>query len=326
MHTWQQLVRERLRGVNLEGAREAQVVEELAQYLEDAYDECRARGASADEALQRALTELADTRRLVRQLRKQEPAWQDPPPVLSRNRGGMSVFTLLYDFKMAFRSLRNRPGFSLMVIGMLALGIAANAAIFSILDGFFLRPLPFRDPGRLVDLDEIAPKWNLQFVGISNADSVGWRAAAAFEGMAFYRTSDVTLTGGESAQRVRAAQATHDLPALPGLQPALGRGFSPEEDKPGGAPVAMISYGFWRRVYGGDPSVLGQTIQLSNNPFTVIGVLPAEAVIPDRADVWRPLQLDPNRNNGWYLRGIGRLNRGVSIDQARADLLRVHKL
>jgi putative ABC transport system permease protein len=326
MHNWRQLVRGRLRGVNLEGAREAQVVDEIAQYLEDAYDECRARGVPADEALQRALSELADTRGLVRQLRKQEPAWQDPPPILSRHRGGMSMFTLLYDFKMASRSLRNRPDFGLMVIGMLALGIAANAAIFSIVNGFFLRPLPFHDPGRLVDLDEIAPKWNLQFVGISNADSFGWRAAPAFEGMAFYRTSDVTLTGAESARRVRAAQVTHDLLALLGLHPALGRGFSSDEDKPGGTPVAMISHGFWRRVYGGDPGVLGRTIQLSNNPFTVIGVLPPEAVIPDRADVWRPLQLDPNQINGWYLHGIGRLNRGISINQARSDLLRVHAL
>src|SRR5690242_2431096 len=109
---------------------------------------------------------------------------------------------------MAFRSLRSRPGFSLMVAGMLALGIAANAAIFSILDGFFLRPLPFREPGRLVELDETAPKWNLEFVGISNADSFGWRASTAFDGMAFYRTGDATLTGGDNAQRVRVGQVT----------------------------------------------------------------------------------------------------------------------
>lgn len=233
---------------------------------------------------------------------------------------------LVDDLRIACRTLRTKPAFSLMVIGMLALGIAGNAAIFSIFNGLFLRPLPFAEPERLVDLDETAPKWNLKFVGVSNPDFHAWRRDnQTFEGMAFFDGRSFNLSGLGVAQRVRGARVTHDLVSVLGLKLALGRNFLPEEDRPGGAKVALVGYDLWQRLFNGDRNVLGRILQLDNQPYTVVGVLPREAAFPSQAELWVPLAADPDKGGGYYLSGVGRLKRGVSPEQARADLLRVHK-
>ncbi|HEY1341109.1 MAG TPA: ABC transporter permease [Bryobacteraceae bacterium] len=327
MPEWKETVRRRLAGVQIEGSREAQVVEEVAQYLEDCYEARRARGENEDEAQRATLDELRDTGALVRQLRRApRPALPDPPRRLPR-RPGVFLSTVIYDLRTGMHSLKSRPAFSLMAIGMLAMGIAANAAIFSIYDGLFLRPLPVPEPDRLVDLDEKAPKWNLTHVGVSNPDFYAWRRDnSTFDSMAFFTQSDVNLTGGETAQRIHGARVTHDLMRVLRLEPVLGRGFLPEEDKPGApAKVVMIGYGLWQRVFGGDRNIVGRPLQLSGQTYNVIGVLPPEAVFPEPAEMWAPLGVE-EKFTGWYLSGIGRLKPGVTLDQARADLLRVHQV
>jgi len=230
------------------------------------------------------------------------------------------------DLKIACRTIRSKPAFSLMVIGMLALGIAGNAAIFSIFNGLVLRPFPSPEPERLVDLDETAPKWNLKFVGVSNQDYYVWRRDnKTFEGMAFFGGISFNLSGHGVAQRVRGMRVTHDMVNVLGLKLALGRNILPEEDRPGGTKVALLRYDLWQRLFNSDRNVLGRILQLDNQPYTVVGVLPREAVFPPQAELWAPLAADPNRGDGWYLSGVGRLKRGVSLEQARADLLRVHK-
>ena len=232
----------------------------------------------------------------------------------------------MHDLKMAFRNIRTRPSFSLMVIGMLALGVAGNAAIFSVFNSLFLRPLPFAEADRLIDLDETAPKWGLKFVGVSGPDFYEWRKSnSTFQGMAFFRGPSYNLSDRGNAQRVTGAQVTRDMLDVLGLKPAMGRNFSPEEDRPGGAKVALLNYGLWQRMFQGDRNVLGRVLKLDEEAYTVIGVLPRDAVFPDRAELWTPLAADTNRNNGYYLNGVGRLKPGVSLEQARADLMRVHK-
>jgi predicted permease len=216
--------------------------------------------------------------------------------------------------------------FSLMVVGMLAVGIAGNSAIFSIFNGLFLRPLPFERPDRLVDLDETAPKWNLKYVGVSNPDYAAWRKEnRTFESMAFFDGASFNLSGRGQAQRVRGARVTRDLLDVLRLKPALGRDFLEKEDRPDGEKVALIGYDLWQRLFGGDPNTVGQILQLDNQPYTIIGILPREALFPSEAELWIPLAVDVNRAEGWYLNGVGRLKEGVSIDQARADLVRVHR-
>jgi predicted permease len=325
MPEWKQIIRERLQGSKLDGAREAEIVDELAQHLEDRYDALRSAGASESEARRQALAELNDSALLGEELRKlRHPA---PPEPLGVPASGAYFSGFASDVKLALRNIGTKPAFSLMVIGMLALGVAGNTAIFSIFNGLFLRPLPFPEAERLIDLDETAPKWNLHYTGVSNADLYLWREHnSTFDGMAFFDNSSFNLSDHRTAQRVVGAAVTCDLLNVLGLKPLLGRNFLPEEDRPKGPHVALLGYNLWQRMFRGDRDVLGHVLKLDNESYTVIGVLPAEAVFPDRADIWVPLQADRNpADTGWYLGGVGRLKRGVSAEQAAADLLRVHK-
>ncbi len=229
------------------------------------------------------------------------------------------------NLKLALRILSRKPGYSLAVCAMLAVGIAGNTAIFSIYNGLFLRPLPFRGGDRLVDLDETAPKWNLRFVSIANPDFHAWREQnSTFEQMAFYIGRDCSLSGHGPAQRVQSLRVTRGMLDVFQLQPALGRNFLPEEDRPNGAKVVLLGYDLWRRQFNGDPNVLGRVLKLDAEPFTVVGVLPAEAVFPIAADVWFPLAAGTEAGS-FYLSGIGRLKPGVTMEQARADLTRIHR-
>ena len=323
MPDWREIVRERLAGSELDGTRESEIVDEMAQHLEDRYVELRTRGASKPDARRLVLEEL-NSERLIEDLRKaRRPSAQQlgaPAPT------GGYLSGVTHDLKMALRAIRLKPAFSLMVVGMLALGIAGNAAIFSIFNGLFLKPLPFADSERLVDLDETAPKWNLKFVGISAPDYYNWRKGnRTFDGLACFDTGDFNLSGLGSAQRVYGASVTYDLLDVFGLKPALGRNFLSEEDRPGGAKVVLLGYELWRRMFNGDRGVLGRILQLDTQPYTVVGVLPREAAFPGQSQLWVPLQLDPNKHTGFYLNGVGRLKRGVSIERARANLLSVHR-
>jgi putative ABC transport system permease protein len=307
MPDWKAIVRERLAGLGLRGAREAEIIEELAQDLEERYSELRAQGLPEAEARSRAEAVLAHSERIA------APA--EPAAPLCGFR---------HDVRLALRNMRTRPVFTSLAIVMLALGIGGNAAIFSIFNGMFLRPLPFPNSERLVDLDETAPKWNLKYVGVSNFDANLWRKQnSTFESMAFFQYHSVNLAGFGAAQRLVGVRVTRDMLSVLGLQPLVGRNFSQQEDSPPGAKVVLLSYGLWQRLFSGG-NVVGRVIRLSNEPYTVIGVLPREAVFPDRAELWMPLGSNPNDGTGWYLSAVGRLKSGASLEQAHADLQRVH--
>lgn len=233
---------------------------------------------------------------------------------------------LVLDLKFAIRTLAKKPFFSALVVGILALGIAGNAAIFSIFNGLFLRPLPSPEAHRLLDLNETAPQWNLRYTGIAYPDFHAWREQnQTFESMAVWSGGSVNLSGRGEAQRIRGARVTHDLAKVVGIQPVIGRNFTPEEDKPGATKVVILGHKMWQNTFGADPRILGSVLQLNAEAHTVIGVLPREADFPANADLWVPLSENPQNQSGWYLSGIGRLKPGVSIEQAKADLDRIHK-
>lgn len=230
------------------------------------------------------------------------------------------------DFRIAVRNLVKQPVLSLLVVGMLTLGIAGTTAIFSLFNGLFLKPLPVDEPDRLVDIDEAAPKWNLEFVSVAPPDFYAWeKDNTTFDSMAAYDEMSANITGQGAAQRVEVLLATHHIFKVLRIKPALGRTFTAEEDRKNGARVAMVSHGLWQRMFGGRPDVLGKVLRGNGREYTVIGVLPREAVLPGRGEIWGPLQTDPNDSGGWWLNAIGRLKPGVTIEQARQDLLRVHK-
>lgn len=325
MPEWEDKVRERLGVLNLQGAREAEIVEELARHVDDRYAELLAEGHTPDRARSLAIEELESEERLaagLRGIRKNVHA-----EMVGMGTGGASMMTSTWhDVKVAFRMIRQKPGFSAAVIFMLSLGVAGNAAIFSIFNGLFLRPLPFAQAERLVDLDETAPKWNLKFVSISNVDFDNWqRNNTTFDRMAFFTTGGANLSEESGiAQRIKTGSVTHGMLDVLGLKLVLGRNFLPEEDRKGGAKVVLLGYDLWQRLFQGDRAVVGRILKLGEVPCTVIGVLPREAILPPDAEVWLPLAADPKENGSYYLSGVGRLKPGVTLDQAKADLSRVH--
>ena len=231
------------------------------------------------------------------------------------------------DLRFALRQLLKNPGFFALAVATLALGIAGSAVIFSIFNGLFLRPLPFKEPERLVNLDEVAPRWNLEYTGLAYPDFHEWRAQnQSFESMGVWQDNSFNFSLKGNAERVEGGRASHDLLRTLGIQPLIGRGFMQEEDQPGlKARVALISCGLWKRLWGGESNVLGQTVSLDSVPATIIGVLPPSIGPLSRAEVLIPLRLSVNDTSGWYLEGVGRLKPGITSEAARQDLTRIHK-
>ena len=324
MPDWEKVVHERFASLGIDPASNTDIIEELVQHLDDKYRELCASSLAEDECQRRLEAELDDEALRSYTSLKRRGIVARPlgyPPGKTR-----SVAGLLLNLRMAFRSLRTRPAFSMMVIGILGLGIGGNAAIFSVFNSLYLRPLPFPDSSRLVDLDETAPRWNLPYVGISAFDLLAWRKNnSSFDGLAFFRKASYNLASGDATGHADGAQVTYDMLEVLRLAPELGRNLSKEDDQPGAANVALLGHNLWLRMFHGDRRVLGQVVKLDDEPYTIVGVLPPEAVFPDRADIWTPLAPDPARSSGYYANGIGRLKNGVSVAHAQADLLHLHK-
>src|SRR5262245_11355962 len=231
------------------------------------------------------------------------------------------------DLKHALRLLLRQRLATALVVGMLALGIAANVAVFSLVNGLFLRPFPFPDPERLVWINEKAPKWNLEVVGVNYPDFHQWRKEQrVFEGVALYDGAAFSVSDGKSAERISGLRVTHDFAAVLGVRPSLGRSFTPEEDRPRAERVVMIGQGLWQERFGGAPDVLGRSLKLNGVNHAVVGVLPAQAGFPGGVRLWVPFAGDPNQEYQSYgATAIGRLKPGVTLADADKDLLRTQQ-
>lgn len=230
------------------------------------------------------------------------------------------------DVRFALRTFVRRPGTTLMAVVMLSLGAAASGAVFTLVEGLFLRPLPLPAPDRLVYVDETAPKWNLESVGVSFADFHVWREGQqAFEALGLINSGSYNLSTEAGVERVDGAQVTYDLAAAMGVEPVVGRLFTAEDDRPGAAPVALLGHDLWQRAYGGSPDVIGETVRLNSRAHTVVGVLPPEASFPTAVDLWTPLAADPTTRGSYSYGGIGRLKAGVTVEAAETDLRRAHQ-
>ncbi|MCY1076871.1 ABC transporter permease [Archangium lansingense] len=232
--------------------------------------------------------------------------------------------TFLQDARFALRLLRKSPAFTVAAVLTLALGIGANTAIFSVVNGVLLRPLPFQDPEKLVFIWEGTPTFPEMSVSLPNFQD--WRERQkSFTDLAGFRSGGYDLTGVDIPERVTARLVSASLFPMLGVQPALGRNFLPEEDTRGGPPVALLNHGFWVRRFGQDPGIVGKTLTLNGVPHTVVGVLPAGFRFSSERDIWVPLsrsdaQFFEQRGSHPGLYVLGRLKPGVTVDQARADL------
>jgi putative ABC transport system permease protein len=278
--------------------------EEISQHLQDVYDDLRARGAS-DETARRAVAAEIEGANFTRR------PFADV--------GG--------DLRYAGRALRRYPGFAAVVILTLALGIGANAAIFSVVDAVVLRPLPYDRDGRLVAVWGNLHKPGLEEIPGSAAEFVDYRERnRVFDAIAAYDTRGVNLTGFEQPERVPAAVTTASLFSILGESPALGRSFVAADEQPGRNHVVIVSHSLWQRRLGGDPNVIGRTIAVDGTNMDIVGVMRAGFTFPDDVnELWQPLAFtaedisDDQRGSHSYTI-IGRLKPGVTVTRARAGM------
>jgi putative ABC transport system permease protein len=239
--------------------------------------------------------------------------------------------SLFRDIRYALRMVAKNPAITSIMILSLALGIGANSAIFSVVDAVLLRPMPFREPGRLfMVFESSSPNDAVGHFGVAPGNFLDWRKMnTVFEQIGAFDLPEYNLTGTDRPERVPGAAVSGGTLNLLGLQPELGREIQNVDDRPNADPVAMISHSLWQRRFAGDPLVIGRTIHLGPIPYTIIGVLPAGFTFPQEdIDVWVPLEQSINEKDmQWrdshYLAVYGRLKSGVTLDQARSDMNRV---
>ncbi len=277
--------------------------EEIRAQVELMADEKMKGGMAPEEARRAAKIEMGGVEQVKEQVRAvRTGAWVD---------------SLLQDIRFALRMLWKNPGFTAVAVLTLALGIGVNAGVFSIIDTLLLHSLPFHEPDRLTVLQNFVPPHDtaLQFRD--------WgRQRQYFADAAVFEDIDANLHGGRGVIRAHISQTSWNFFSVLGTQPMLGHGFAPEDDidasglgLPGRNAVAVIGYGLWQELFGGDPKALGTTIQVDGNPLTVIGVAPPGFDYPNKTVVWKPGAFSPG-NDGWV--AIGRLKSGVSLAQAQA--------
>jgi putative ABC transport system permease protein len=231
----------------------------------------------------------------------------------------------MIDVRTAFRTLLARPAFTLVAILTLALGIGANTAVYTVVHGVLLAPLPYADPGEIVVLNEVTPQFPAP-ISVSWQNYVDWRdRSASFDAMAAMRTLQMTLTGSGDPERVPARMVTSTLLPLLGVELPLGRTFTAADDEPGAPGVVVLSHSLWVRRFSAAADVLGRSIQLDRQPYTVVGVLPAGFELFQPADLYVPIgpwaaTLPDDR--GWHpgILPIARLRDGITMDGARAEM------
>jgi putative ABC transport system permease protein len=244
------------------------------------------------------------------------------------------IADLWQDLRYGARMLPKQPGFTLIVVLTLALGIGANTAIFSVVNAILLRSLPYKDADRLVVVSESWPARNLPYIGVDPDTFADWQERNhVFADMAAFANGEVALTGDGEPEKVASQSVTHNLFALLGASVALGRSFIPDDIKPGQPRVVLISHSLWHRRFGGDPSIIGRKLKITlavPEEATIVGVMPADfqwrVTIGKSADLWTPfmgLHVLTKGHSVWqgrYLTAVARLKPGVSLAQAQAEM------
>jgi predicted permease len=336
MPDWREHLKARLTALHLSPAREAEIVDELAQHLDDRFEQLRAEGLDDDAAQRLALDELRDHDTLAREMRALRQARTVAPIAAGSPRRGLFA-DVLQDLRYAARLLWKQPGFTLAVVITLALGIGANTAVFSLVNATLFRRLPVADSARLVYM----------YRGASGVFSYPQYATLrdhnqAFDGLAGWGGIVVSLNAGDSAEQVLGIIATGNFFEVLGIQPALGRLLKRTDDvTPGAHPVAVISHDFWLTRFAGDRNVVGRDVRLNGHVFTIVGVTPAGFPGPSLGSVrhiYVPMMMQaiarPPRqrysgeqnpdllqhNTSSWIFGVGRLKAGVTPDRARGEL------
>jgi predicted permease len=295
--------------------RDAEFATEIDAHIAHEIDENLARGLSAEEARRQAYLKFGSPRRI------REEEW---------DQNTFRFFDDLWrDCRYSARTLWRTPGFALVAIVVMALGIGANTAIFTVVRSVLLKPLPFKDPDRLVQFYERSADRRHLYNYVAGGMYAAWKQQApSVEQMGIYGTGTINLSdnGGELPERIRYADGSWDLFSALGIEPEIGRLFSASEDSPQGAATVVLAHSLWERRYGGDRSILGKLILLNSRPYTVVGVLPASFVYPDsRTQLWTAIyhEEDPGQMqradvHNYFV--VARLRPGVSLAQALSEI------
>jgi predicted permease len=321
MPEWNVEIRRRLAALHLSPTREAEIVEELSQHLEDRFRELLSRGLPEDAASFTALAELSDgelTSALGRIERPASPAPTAPGAPPARSRGGQ----LAQDIRFAFRMLRTRPGFAAVAVLTLALGIGANTAIFSTVNGVLLRPLPYPESHNLVTFWGTAPEKRLPVVDYPDGMFVYFHQRnRVFESLAAYTSGGVSLSGNGEPERVATAWVSADFFTVMRQVPIAGRAFLAEDGAQGRSDVAVLSHALWQRRFGGDRKLVGNSILVGGQPTVVVGIMPPGFDFPDRSEMWLSKEIKAELVDDWYLSTVGRLKAGRTVEDAHRDVV-----
>jgi predicted permease len=295
---------------------EEQLEKELSFHLDQHTTDLIARGYDPEEARRQARLAFGGPEQVKEECRDA--------------RGTRWLEDLLQDFRYAVRTLRQRPGFAAVALCTLALGIGATTAMFTVINGVLIKPLPYPEPDRLVTLNEqtekvTSPIWgNLWAFAYPNF--LDCKRESRSLALAAWRYSGGTVSEHGEAEYVSGRQISSELFSVLGIPPSRGRAFLPEEDRRGAAPVIIVSYGLWQRLYGGSPGAVGRSLALDGKPYTIVGITPAGFRLNgDEADVFTPLGQDPspsmqNRDRHPGIGVLARLRPGVTLAQAQTEL------
>ena len=291
--------------------REQDLAREIEDHLQLEAEERQASGMTSAESAYAARKSLGNATAIKEEVRE---VW-----------GWMRLEAFRQDLKYATRMFFKNPGFTAVAVLTLALGIGANTAIFTVVNSLMLKPLPFKEPDRLVVLSTIFQRLNSDRGAVSYPDFQDWKAQTdLFEAVSVFNHASFEVTGSNEPERIRGLTADHSFFNVFTDPPLIGRTFSVEEDAPGTNRVVVLSYALWMRRFGGDGSVLGQVIELGGEPHRIIGVMPNNATWPEDVEIFKPIgfgQTPPDqRRDNHVFRVIARLQPGVPVEQAQAKL------
>jgi predicted permease len=295
--------------------RDAELVEEIESHLQMHIDDNLRSGMIPEEARRQALIKFGGIESMKENYRDR--------------RGLPMLETVIQDWRYGVRVLRNNPGFSALVVLTLALGIGTNTAIFSLVYGVLLRPLPYVHGQQLVVLHQQSTQAHLSNVLFSVPEIVDYRNYShTFDAIVEYHSLDFLLLGKDTAERVKSGVVSANFFDALGVNPVLGRTFIAADDTPSAAAVIVLSNQYWHRRFGGDPNIVGQIFQMNDRPHTVIGVLPAIPQYPEENDVYVPNSACPARSSATMIENremrmmtvFGHLKPGISLQTAQADL------
>ncbi len=301
----------RFAGIFRKGRQEQEMADELESHFQIHVEENLRRGMNAEQALREAKLKFGGIEQTRESMREAATI--------------VTVETTWRDLRYAVRGLRRNPGFAATAIVSLGLGIGAAVAIFTLADNLLLRPLPYRDPGRLMMLWEVNPHTTVRN-DVSPANYRDWRAQShEFESMAVFYEGPAAFADGTRVEELQEQTTSAELLPMLGVQPLRGRFFTAAEDMPAGPNVVLISYRLWQGWFGGEESVVGRTVQVRSRPATIIGVMPPGFYFRNRdVDLWEAIGLDPGRDyrkdSGRYVMCAGRLRPGVTRDLAQIQM------